>query len=667
LSIFHRHFSARRSKRRACSRTTLVDAGTGTPNSTFTYQLSVSVISGNLRKCTTYTGGTTGAIADAASTDFTLSVPDSKIISNLQLSLNATHTLLTDLDVSLLDPQGDEVVLFDDPPNSSATAPQFNLILDDEAAVPVALYGIDSGMHYTPESFTRLDFFEGQAANGTWTLRVRDDMSTNTGTVNSWSLTVCEEPQLRRAASSTSVFSTDFETGNAGFTHSGTADEWARGTPSGGSAPITGCNSGSNCFKTDLTGTYNASSSQDLLSPSVDLTGAAAGRYITAQWAQKYQMGTASEDTAYVEVREVSNPSNYRRLWEWKGGDMTRSVGTAPSSIGIAAGWGLMEYDISDFGGKIVELRFHLESNATTNRSGLAIDDFNVSYDATAARADFDNDAQSDVSVWRQSNGNWFIRRSSDGLITFINDWGQGALGDIAVPGNYGGTQLTDIAVWREPEGNWYILPDPTLGASPFLVGWGMNGDVPVPGDYDGDALTDYAVWRPFEGNWYIRFNSGGSAVRNWGLSSDTPIPADYDGDGKTDIAVFRPSEGAWYIIDSFTGFGRVVSFGQSGDKLVPADYDGDRKADIAVWRGNEGNWYILRSSDNRQTVRNWGLSTDTPVPGKYDADAKYDIAVWRSSEGNWYIIRSSDNAGAMFNLGLGTDVPVPSAYFPQP
>jgi subtilisin-like proprotein convertase family protein len=636
----------------------------------FTYHLSVSVIPGNKRRCTTYAAGAGGAINDATINNFPLTVAGNEVINNLQVAFSATHTDLTDLDVSLVGPQGNEVVLFDDVPVSAAgaAAPQFNLVLDDEAAVPIGAFGLDSGMHYSPESFSRLNWFKGQQSNGTWTLRIRDDAAGDTGTLHSWSLNICEEPSVRRPlVSETDVFLADFESGTNGFTHSGTQDEWARGTPSGGSAPIIGCFAGLNCWKTDLTGTYNSSSNQDLLSPSINLT-TIAGRNITLSWWQKYQIGTASSDTAFVEIREVGNPSNFRKLWEWKAADMIRSVGTPAVTVQESAGWGLMEYDISEFGGKNIEVRFHLESDAAaTNRSGIAIDDFNVSYDATAARADFDNDAKSDVSVWRQDTGNWFIRNSSTAVITVINDWGRGALGDIAVPGNYGGTKLTDIAVWREPEGNWYILPDPTIPGAPFLVGWGINNDVPVQGDYNGDTLTDYAVWRPSDGNWYVKLNGGGSTVRNWGLSSDVPVPADYDGDGKTDIAVFRPSEGNWYIIDSFTGFGRVVSFGQSGDKLVPADYDGDRKADIAVWRPSEGNWYIRRSSDNRQTVRNWGLSTDIPVPGKYDADAKYDIAVWRPSEGNWYIIRSSDNAGALFNLGLGTDVPVPSAYLPQP
>jgi subtilisin-like proprotein convertase family protein len=631
-----------------------------------TYTLSVSVIPGNARKCTSY-AGTGGAIADSATTDFTLNIPDSKIISNLQVAINETHTAAAtaDLDVSLLAPDGNEVVLFDDPPTTAtATAPQINLILDDEAAVPIGNFGLHSGMRYTPELYSRLAYFKGQQAQGTWTLRVRDDTATNTGTLNSWGINVCEDPSLTAALPRTVITSTDFEASDSGFTHSGTADNWARGLPSGASAPITTCHSGVNCWKTNLTGTYSVSSNQDLLSPAIDLT-TLGGRQITATWWQKYQIESASFDQAWVEVREVGNPTNFRRLWEWKGATQTRSVGNPATTVQMSAGWGLMEGDISDFGGKMVELRFHLETDSTGVFSGLAIDDFAVSYSTANNRSDFDNDAKTDVSVWRPSSGQWEIRNSSTATTTFIADWGRSALGDIAVPGDFTGAAKTDVAVFRPSQGNWYILGD--AQPVPSVRNWGQNGDIPAPADFDGDGKTDLAVFRGSEGNWYI-LNSASNTVtvRNWGTAGDKPAPADYDGDGKADIAVFRPSEGNWYIIDSFTGFGRVVAWGAAGDKLVPADYDGDRKADVAVFRGSEGNWYILRSDGRGSIARNWGNPGDIPVPGTYDADLKADLAVFRPSEGNWYILKSTDGSIQLLTLGVSGDVPVPSAYLPQ-
>src|SRR5206468_1669816 len=102
-------------------------------------------------------------------------------------------------------------------------------------------------------------------------------------------------------------YANNFETGDGGFTHSGVQDEWQRGLPSGASAPILSCNSGTSCWKTDLTGTYNDNASEDLLSPAISLSGLAAP--ITASWAQIYHMESATYDTSSVQVRKVGGAS----------------------------------------------------------------------------------------------------------------------------------------------------------------------------------------------------------------------------------------------------------------------------------------------------------------------------------------------------------------------
>ncbi|MGH9802126.1 MAG: HYR domain-containing protein, partial [Blastocatellia bacterium] len=240
---------------------------------------------------------------------------------------------------------------------------------------------------YKPELAYRLGWFNGENAGGTWTLDIRDDgANASGGTLTGWSIEICEEPPLPSCGAGTvqtTVFSSDFESGAAGFTHSGTADEWALGLPATAatstSNPVAGlntCNSGTNCWKTDLTGTYNVSSSQDLLSPNINLTGLSGP--ITLSWAQWYQMENTSFDHANVVVREAGNPSNSLKVWEFLDATMTDAPGNPTVNVPASAGWGVYRANISSFAGKTVEVVFHLDSDSTINFSGLAIDDVTV-------------------------------------------------------------------------------------------------------------------------------------------------------------------------------------------------------------------------------------------------------------------------------------------------
>ncbi len=265
---------------------------------------------------------------------------------------------------------------------------------------------------------------------------------------------------------------------------------------------------------------------------------------------------------------------------------------------------------------------------------------------------DFDGDGKTDVSVFRPSNGGWYILRSSDQVLA-AQLFGLGT--DRLVPGDYDGDERADIAVFRD--GIWYML----LSANGAFRSqrFGQSGDVPAPADYDGDGKFDLAVFR--QGEWYILHSSdNGFHAYQFGLPEDKPVTGDYDGDGKADLAVFRG--GDWYVLQSTEGF-RSRQFGLSADTLVPADYDGDGKADLAVFRN--GVWMILRSKDGAFNSVPFGLGSDVPTPGDYDGDGKTDIAVFRPAEGNWYLLQSLSNILRAERWGISGDVPVPSAYIP--
>lgn len=275
-----------------------------------------------------------------------------------------------------------------------------------------------------------------------------------------------------------------------------------------------------------------------------------------------------------------------------------------------------------------------------------------------AAPFDFDGDGRSDISVFRPSNGVWYLDRSASGFTAFHF----GTAGDKAVAADYDGDGKADAAIFRN--GLWYRWM--SLTNTTDVVAFGLAGDLAVPGDFDGDGKADVAVFRPSTGVWYSLASGSGafSAVR-YGMAGDVPVPADYDGDGKVDINVFRPSNGMWYRLNSSTGASYAANFGLLGDKPVAGDFDGDAKADIAVWRPSNGVWYVVRSSNGSFSASAFGLSGDIPATADFDGDGKTDISVFRPSSGVWYRMNSGNGAFAAAQFGLSSDNPVPSYYIP--
>jgi predicted outer membrane repeat protein len=280
------------------------------------------------------------------------------------------------------------------------------------------------------------------------------------------------------------------------------------------------------------------------------------------------------------------------------------------------------------------------------------------------ATGDVDGDRRRDVTIYRSSNGNWWVRKSAGGYKQII--WG--VSGDVPMPADYDGDGLMDAAIYRPSTGDWWILTSSSGYVNSFSVNWGTSTDVPLTADLDGDRKADVLIYRPSNGMWWALLSSTGYTTYRswtWGVSTDVPIAGDFDGDGKADITVYRPSNGTWWSLLSSVGYTTYRSWTWGGPtaQAVAGDYDGDGVTDIAVFYPSTGVWYALLSSTNFANFNywNWGTSTDTPVVGDFDGDGKADITVYRPSNGTWYMLASSSNYGFQYwSWGIAGDVPLP-------
>jgi subtilisin-like proprotein convertase family protein len=127
-------------------------------------------------------------------------------ISDVNLVLNSlSHTCVADLHIELVAPSGLSIVLIASsladgiftglgcPANFS------NTVLDDDAptnliALPlVPPFEGSFNVDHLSVGPTPLEYFDGEAAGGTWTVEVSDRGNNDTGSLNAWSLEITHE------------------------------------------------------------------------------------------------------------------------------------------------------------------------------------------------------------------------------------------------------------------------------------------------------------------------------------------------------------------------------------------------------------------------------------------------------------------------------------------
>jgi subtilisin-like proprotein convertase family protein len=449
-------------------------------------------------------------------------------ISSVSVSFSASHTYLQDLEVTLIAPSAQQLLLFSATGTTTTVANSCTGNTNDLSTANTYTFAdsasanwwtsaasgnpvptstsrtVVSGIGGTtnPPATTSLNTaFAGATANGTWTLRFRDRGAGDTGTVTAASLTITTSA----VAPTQHVID---------YNGDGKSDySVVRNTGGGSGGQVTWFNS---INGTGVTAAYAWGISTDFFTP-CDFD------------------GDAKTDIA---VWRPSTPGN--------------------------------------------SFFYILQSQTST----LRLVNFGQSGDDPTVIGDYDGDGKCDPAVYRAglvagAQSTWYYLGSlsnPSNNITYV-PWGLN--GDFPAPGDYNGDGKGDFVVQRNDGGGnarfWELLSNGTTDNTNVF---GFPTDVIVPGDYDGDGKTDLAIVRGVSGaiQWWQKLSSTGTVqAATFGLSAtDFPTQGDYDGDGKTDIAIWRPSAtagaSAFWIAGS-AGNTFAVPFGQNGDYPV-ANYN---------------------------------------------------------------------------------------------
>ncbi|HEX4826058.1 MAG TPA: proprotein convertase P-domain-containing protein [Candidatus Polarisedimenticolaceae bacterium] len=125
-------------------------------------------------------------IPDLTTTNSALVVADNRIIQDVNVKVNLNHTYDSDLAIKLIGPNN--VVVNLSLNNGGPGDDYIDTVFDDQASTPIASGAPPFTGSFIPQQ--PLSVFNGLQGNGTWTLRVIDSVGGDSGTLNSWSLSL---------------------------------------------------------------------------------------------------------------------------------------------------------------------------------------------------------------------------------------------------------------------------------------------------------------------------------------------------------------------------------------------------------------------------------------------------------------------------------------------
>ena len=580
---------------------------------------------------------------------------------------NFSHTAPDDVDVMLVAPNGRSVVLMSDAGGTTEVG-GLNLTFDDAAATAVPDSTVLTSGTFKPANYEpgdpfpssapqnsptgpTLGAFYGSAPNGLWKLYAVDDAGNNVGSIaGGWNLTLTASTTACDFTLNPSVQSFPTTGGSSSFgIVMPSACSWTA-TSTSGWVTVNSAANGSGDATVSFTVAPNFGGPR---SGSIDISNGVVTK--------SFQVQQPSGCPTSISQSTINfGPSG-------GSGSVTVTAGNACTYLATSGAAWTVVTSPSQTGNGTVNFNVLPNTSANSRTTSVFVSGQTITVNqagASGRRFDFDGDGKSDLSVFRPSNGVWWVLNS--GTAASYSAVPFGISTDKVTPADYDGDRKTDFSIYRG--GIWYVFNSQSNTVR--VESWCIATDKPMPGDFDGDGRADLAVFRPSEGNWYINRSATATfQTVNFGLSTDRPVSGDFDGDGKMDFALYRPGAtvgavSSWAILKSGDGASLLQQFGNGGDIAVPADFDGDGRDNMAVFRPSTGTWYTSTNPATNYGAVQFGASGDIPAAADYDGDGKADVAVFR--QGVWYIRNSATATVRIDFWGINGDTVVPSVFTAQ-
>ncbi|MDT0556826.1 proprotein convertase P-domain-containing protein, partial [Patiriisocius hiemis] len=171
----------------------------------FTWQLNAqsgTISASSIDPAASWADGTTGAAVASLTADVS-GIPANAIVEDVNLLLEVDHSWTGDMDVTLVSPDGNTVLVVD---NVCANDSNFNVTLDDESANPLTCGGYDTAVSNSEtcpsdylidatlsgdmQASNLLSALDGDLASGTWTVNIDDNVGGDGGCFHGFTVTV---------------------------------------------------------------------------------------------------------------------------------------------------------------------------------------------------------------------------------------------------------------------------------------------------------------------------------------------------------------------------------------------------------------------------------------------------------------------------------------------